>query len=433
MEQSLMELFSGPIITKGSAEGRMLQEDMVREVLARLERGERIKSVARELGIDRKTIKRWRRLGGWGAQSRQRARQIDPFAEFVERRGPEVDWNAVVVHRELCSLGFSGSYQQVRRFVKPFRAERRWAELATVRFETGPGEQGQVDFGETRLWIAERLERVYLFVFTLGYSRRVFCRAYPNERLGTLIDGHERAFAHFGGVALSHLYDNPRTMVLGRKDGKVVWHPVFEDFARYYGFTPRACQPYRARTKGKVESGVKYVKRNALAGRRFFSWEELNEWLLSWCVTVADLRIHGTIHERPIDRFASEKLIPLGSRPPYRYERVMVRSVPSDALVSVGASRYSVPVHYVGETVTVHESATHYEIFHGETLVFRHQKAPPHSVVMVPEHYAGLLRAARSLSSPTPPRWDPAYLRLGEVAVRDLSIYEALSEQGGER
>jgi transposase len=106
-------------------------------------------------------------LGGWRPQRRQRPRQIDPFSQFVERRGPEVDWNAAVLHRELCSLGFSGSYQQVRRFVSPLRADRRWAEQGTVRFETGPGEQAQVDFGETQLWITERLERVYLFMFTL--------------------------------------------------------------------------------------------------------------------------------------------------------------------------------------------------------------------------------------------------------------------------
>ena len=123
----------------------------------------------------------------------------------------------------------------------------------------------------------------------------------------------------------------------------------------------------------------------------------------------------------------------MAGRPPYRYQRVMVRSVPTDALVSIGASRYSVPVRYVGETVTVQENVTHYEIFHESTLIFRHEKAPRHSVVMVPEHYAGLLKARKSLPAASPPpQWDPVYLRLGEVAVRDLSVYEALSEQAGQ-
>ena len=223
----------------------------------------------------------------------------------------------------------------MQRFLKPYRAQRKWSELATVRFETEPGEQAQVDYGQLQVWIGEQAETVHLFVFTLGYSRRLFTRGYRNERLATLLDGHERAFRYFGGVTLTCLYDNPRTLVLGRSENKVLWHPLFEDFARYYGFTPRACQPYRARTKGKVESGVKYVKRNALAGRRFRSWEELNGWLERWSAEVADLRIHGTTHERPIDRFAREQLTPLGTRPPYRYERVRLRRVANDALVAV--------------------------------------------------------------------------------------------------
>jgi len=188
--------------------------------------------------------------------------------------------------------------------------------VATVRFETPPGHQAQVDFGQMRLWIGEQVDVAHIFVFTLGYSRRLWPVAYPHERLSALLDGHEQAFRHFGGVPLECLYDNPRTLVLGRRETRVLWHPVFEDFARTYGFTPRACRPYRAQTKGKVESGVKYVKRNALAGRRFHSWEAINPWLAEWAVSVADQRVHGTTHERPIDRFARETLTPLVTRPP---------------------------------------------------------------------------------------------------------------------
>jgi hypothetical protein len=221
--------------------------------------------------------------------------------------------------------------------------------------------------------------------------------------------------------------------VLGRSENKVLWHPLFEDFARYYGFTPRACQPYRARTKGKVESGVKYVKRNALAGRRFASWEELNQWLERWSTEVADLREHGTTHERPIDRFAHEQLTPIATRPPYRYERVRTRRVANDALVAVGAARYSVPVDYVGMTISVHESLGYYEFFHDGKLIARHQKAARHSVVMEPAHYAGLLRVGGRARLGTPPRFDPCFGNFGEVMVRDLALYEAVSSgEGGE-
>jgi hypothetical protein len=307
-------------------------------------------------------------------------------------------------------------------------------ELATIRFETGPGEQAQVDYGQLWVWLGTQVEKVHLFVFTLGYSRRLYARGYRNERLATLLDGHERAFRWFGGVTLNCLYDNPRNLVLGRHENKVLWHPQFEDFARYYGFTPRACQPYRARTKGKVENGVKYVKRNALAGRRFTSWEELNNWLEHWSVEVADVRIHGTTYERPTDRFAREQLTPLGRRPSYRYERVQTRQVANDALVSVGAARYSVPVEYVGKNVSVEERAAYYEIFHHGRLIARHLKVARHSVVMDPTHYAGLLRTAGGKPLESPPRFDPYFGGFGEVMVRDLKLYEVLSEgEGGDR
>ena len=423
-----------PSTESGWAEEMMLGAELVREMVARKQRGEGVKKIARELGVDRKTVKRWLKLGAWRPrQSRRRARRLDRFVEFIERRAPEVGWNGVVLHRELQGLGFTGGVIQVQRFLRPYRERRRWSELATVRFETGPGEQAQVDYGQLRVWIGEQLEQVHLFVLTLGYSRRLYSRGYPNEKLATLLDGHERAFQWFGGVTLTCLYDNPRNLVLGRAENKVLWHPRFEDFARYYGVTPRACQPYRAQTKGKVESGVKYVKRNALAGRRFGSWDELNGWLKRWCLEVADVRVHGTTHERPIERFARETLTPLGTRPPYRYERVQMRQVANDALVTVGGARYSVPVAYVGKTVGVHESAAHYEIFLQDQLIARHAKAARHSVVMEPAHYAGLLRTGGKPPPPAPPRFDPYFAAFGEVMVRDLKLYEAISQgEGGD-
>jgi transposase len=426
-----MTAVASPPVPAGTAEERMVQEDGVREILARLARGDGVKAIARELGLDRKTVKRWRARGAWRAQRRRRPRALERFGDFITGRGPEVGWNGMVLHRELQGLGFTGGYLQVQRYCKPLRDARRWASVATVRFETPPGQQAQVDFGQRRLWIGEQPTTVHLFVYTLGYSRRCYAYAYPNERVPSLLDGHERAFRHFGGVPVECLYDNPRTLVLGRTASTVLWHPVAEDFARYYGFTPRACQPYRPQTKGKVESGVKYVKRNALAGRRFGSWTALNAWLEAWCRTIADVRIHGTTHVRPIDAFAAEGLVPLGRRAPYRFTRVQTRIVPPDALVSIGGARYSVPVRYVGQTVEVHETATQYELVVGETRVAQHAKADRHAVVMEPAHYAGLLRPPGAPVAEVPPRWDPAYRQLGDVMVRDLAVYATVAELGG--
>jgi transposase len=119
-----------------------------------------------------------------------------------------VDWNCAVLHRELHALGYQAGVLQVQRYVQPRRAARRWAAVATVRFETAPGQQGQVDFGQLRLWIGERPETAHLLVFTLGYSRRLWVQAYPHERLDVVIAAHEGAFHHFGGLPLECLYDN---------------------------------------------------------------------------------------------------------------------------------------------------------------------------------------------------------------------------------
>jgi hypothetical protein len=124
-------------------------------------------------------------------------------------------------------------------------------------------------------------------------------------------------------------------------------------------------------------------------------------------------------------------LTPLGARPPYRYERGRLRHVANDALVAIGAARYSVPVECVGLVVSVQESSGHYEIFHQERLVARHPKVPRHSVRMEPAHYAGLLRIAQQAGPPTPPRFDPNYGPLGEVMVRDLALYEVASQGEG--
>src|SRR5688572_4866597 len=146
-------------------EGWMLREDVVREVLARLARGEQVKAIARELGIDKKTIKRWRQRGAWRPRApRVYSKAIDAHRPFLERRGPEVGWNGVVLLRESRAQGFTGGYQQVQRALQPLRSTRQWAARATVRFETGPGEQAQVDFGQLSVWITDVETPVHFFV-----------------------------------------------------------------------------------------------------------------------------------------------------------------------------------------------------------------------------------------------------------------------------
>jgi transposase len=432
----------GAVRIEGSGEAPMLSQDQWGAIRTLHERGVGKKAIARELGISVPTVRRYLRQGG-----REPYRRRSPVTEALERdhgewlsrRAPEVNWVAQVLFQELRDRGWSGCYEVVKRWVRPLRQEQQRLEAATVRFETGPGHQAQVDWGSKALWIGDELQRAHLFVMTLGFSRRIFARAYPHERLAALLDGHERAFLHFGGRTAEMLYDNPRTIVLKRDvDGRhVEWHPIFRDFADRYGFTTRLCRPYRARTKGKVESGVKYIKHNALAGRRFTSWETLNDWLEQWALTIADERIHGTTHERPVERFRREALVPVTSVPPYRLERHSSRIVATDCLVSLDTNRYSVPWQLVGETVAVSVEQHEVRIFQRGKLVARHPLCTQrHTVVRDPEHYRGLGRDDTPSLRTKPPAissdslWPlPAI----EVEVRDLGVYEAVAAAGGVR
>ena len=170
------------------------------------------------------------------------------------------------------------------RSVAPFRAELAAAARATLRFETPPGRQLQIDFGQRRVSLGGAMVPVFLFVATLGYSRLLYVQAFRHERQSAWFAGLEAAFRHFGGVPHEVLLDNARALVDHHDPAtrEVRFNARLVAFARYWDITPRACAPYRARTKGKDESGVKYVKRNALAGHRFDSWAAMEAHLVRW-------------------------------------------------------------------------------------------------------------------------------------------------------
>lgn len=172
--------------------------------------------MVRELDLDVKTVRKWWKRT-WRPQRRaKRGRVLDAHRPFLVGRAPEVGFNAVVLHRELVALGYDGSYSAVVKYLQPLRGAWRPEEAPTVRFETAPGEQAQVDWGSTWVYLGTERVRVHLFTMVLAYSRRLFVRAYRSEGLESLLDGHERAFEHFGGRTATILYDNPRTIVVAR-------------------------------------------------------------------------------------------------------------------------------------------------------------------------------------------------------------------------
>jgi transposase len=377
----------------------MLEPEIVRQIrgLAAMSWGS--KRIAATLGISRGAARRYLRGAKPGAQERPRARRLDADQRTVAVAllDGEAAGNAVVARQLLGERGIEVELRTLQRAVAPHRQARRAAEVATVRFETAPGHQLQIDFGERRVVVGGREMRVYFFVAVLGYSRRIYVRAFLRERHDDWREGLAGAFLHFGGVTQTVLVDNARALILGRdiESGVVHVHPAFSAFCADWGVAPRACRPYRARTKGKTESGVGYVKRNAIAGRAFESFAALEAHLAAWMIA-ADTRTHGTTHERPLDRFEREErqaLRPLPARPlPVRQQRLS-RRVPTDAFVDVETVRYSVPHRLVRRTVEVLLGDDEVVIFDGVEVVARHRRVrEPFTRVVEPGHFAGLMR-----------------------------------------
>jgi transposase len=269
------------------------------------------------------------------------------------------------------------SLRTIERAVAPYRRELAAQARATVRFETAPGKQLQIDFGERLVDIAGSKVKVFLFIATLGYSRRLHARAFRNERQESWFAGLESAFLNFGGVTEEVLFDNPRALVAHHDPltRSVTFNEKLLAFAKHWGFRPRACAPYRARTKGKTENGVGYVKNNSIAGRCFASWEALEAHLDAWTRGVADVRIHGTTAEAPIARFAraeAKALKPIGGIPPFRTARELIRRVGSDCTVEIDSNAYSVPWRLIGDSVLVTVTDTAVRIHHAGREVALH-------------------------------------------------------------
>lgn len=380
----------------------MVDPEIVRQLRTLHELGWGAKRIARELGIARNSVRRYLRQGAAAeTQTRPGARTLDVAQEATARTllDGAAEGNAVVVRRLLAEQHeVDVPLRTLQRSLAPHRQEKRAAELATVRFETAPGHQLQIDFGEKWVPIAGVRTKVHFFVAVLGYSRRIFARASLSQRQDDWREGLAGAFRCFGGVTHKILIDRAGALVVGedRETGTARVHPVFASFCKDWGVAVAACRPYRARTKGKTESGVGYVKKNAIAGIAFTSFAALEAHLERWRCE-ADQRVHGTTHERPDVRFERDEkpaLRPLPSTAiPVRVRRIS-RRVANDCFVDVDTIRYSVPHRLVKRSVEVLVGDTEVVIFDGHIEVARHRRhSEPYQRIIDPRHFEGIYRA----------------------------------------
>jgi transposase len=401
-------------------------------------KGVSISEIARRTRRDRKTIRQTVQAPDLlpPHKSRQpKARKIDPYVSYLEQRMAEGVVNARKLYGEIRAQGYPGKESQVREFVHDRRPDR--PPEACVRFETAPGEQGQVDWGHFGFITHHgRTCRLYAFVMTLGWSRASYLRFTVSLESTWFIRCHLHAFAYLGGVPKRLLYDNLKSVVVWRDAEEVVhWNPRFLDFADVAGFSPQACQPYRPQTKGKVENGVKYVRGNFWPGLHFQDLDDLNNQALAWLNTTANPRVHGTTGEVPFSRLRAEGLQPAEKALIYDTSVLTSRRSSKDCVISYEGNLYSVPAAYARKTLQVKITEA------GELVICSEvgQELARHRVLLgrgersvQAEHYRGLAPPAprvekASASQQTERLADPSlFWDAPVVEVRPLAVYDQL-------
>lgn len=376
-----------------------MKEDVRNRIAHLFGQGASKTRIAREVGVSARTVGRVlaeierKRMGAPSDSKPRRGRPssltaFDSILAELLARYPKL--TAVRAWEELRAKGFSGGYGSVRRRMRQLRSQP--SLLPVARFETDPGVQAQMDYAVYDLDLtSEGRRRVNLFGYVLGYSRRQYLRFVPSQDFETTVREHIRAFEHLGGVAAECLYDNMKVVVSGREGSEPIYNTRFLAFATHYGFRPRACQPRRAQTKGKVERQFHFVETNLLNGRTFASLEHLNEVTAWWLTNVADVRVHGETKERPIDRHARElpHLLPLPERR-YDVDPVVYRAVGADGFLTWRQNFYSVPWRWIGRMLPVRvgenelvvyspqlQIAARHELF-ARTVVGQRKENPEH-------------------------------------------------------
>lgn len=387
-------------------------------------KGMTISEIARKYNIDWRTANKYAKASSIPSYTRSKktTSKLDDFKPIINEFLEEAPYTAVRIHEMIEEQGYTGKYGLVKNYVK--KKKKALNTKATVRFETMPGKQGQVDWGHFGKFTDEsgNERNLYCFLMILGYSRMRYIEFVTDMTTETLINCHNNAFRYFGGYPEEILYDNMKQVVIKRvlKQKDSTLNPLFKDFAGYYGFKPILCRPYRGQTKGKVERTVRYVRENFFMGLTFSNLSNLNDSAHMWCEKVNN-RVHNTTQERPYERLKKEHLHNVKRE--YLLPTKNLRKVEKDCLISFEGNQYSVPPEYILKEVTVHKKNNLIKIYHNQTMVATHPI--PHgskNKIIDKKHYESISKKAISDEENT--IFD-AY-QMEEVVTRNLSVFDDL-------
>jgi transposase len=395
-----------------------------------------VSAIARRTGHDRKTVRKYIERGLEPPAYKPREpgpSPIGPFEAFLrERVGRFPELTGRRLWRELREIGFEGGYSTVTEFLRGVRPAPEPAPFER-RFETPPGRQAQVDFAFFKVAFtdapgAERI--VWLFSLVLGHSRMMWARFVTRQDLATVLRCHVAAFEALGGVPEQILYDRMRAAVLGEVDDRgVAYNGKLLALAAHYGFLPKACRPYRAKTKGKVERPFRYVREDFFLARSFRDLDDLNAQFAQWLDQVANRRLHGTTGRIVAEHFAEERTalrqLPAG---PLDAVLGLERRISREGMVSVGGNLYSVPDGTRRRPVEVQVTASEVRVLEDGRLIAAHPVLEGRGRRRIAEGHRSL-PPPRNSTTPrqgdAPPPAPPA----DAVTPRSLAIYDAVGRR----
>jgi len=397
-------------------------------------RGFSISEISRQTGFDRKTIRKYLQQKTVPEPKKRppRPSKLDPYKPYLQEKLNEGPYTAARLFREIQEKGFDGGETIVRDYIRKVRPKQ--GVPAVLRYETKPGVQAQVDWGELGpVEVDGKLRKLFFFNMILGYSRMRYVEATLSMDTPTLIQCHLNAFDYFGGYTQEILYDNMKQVVIKRalKVSDSEWNSQYEDFFKHYGFIPRLCRPYRPQTKGKIESTVGYAKRDFFLGKKVTSIGELNTQVHKWLERV-NSSVHGTTHQIPLERFKDENLSLLDQVPPYKVVHKENRKVSKDCYISFLGNKYSVPYRFAGRIVELQIFEEKFEVYVDYEKICEHEVLPGNCrVIRKKEHFQGLLSEVLKENSKSKKSSQILLISSGpEVEKRSLAVYDAFSEGG---
>ena len=359
--------------------------------------GLKCSQTARELNLDYRTVEKWLDKKQYQQRkSPRRASKLDPFKVQIVRMLEAHPYTAAQIFQRLVEDDFDGGYTIVKEYVRKVRPPKIKAFL---KLSFAPGECAQVDWGSYgSVAVGETRRRLSFFVMVLCYCRMMYVEFTVSQTMEHFLGCHQNAFEWFGAVPGKVMVDNLKSAVLERIVGKdPVFNPKYLDFANHHGFTIVPCAVGKGNEKGRVESGVGYVKKNFLAGLDIPDFNALKPAVIHWLNTVANVRVHGETGKRPVDRFDRERQS-MTQLPPYPYDIATISQVRASRQfrVAVDGNRYSVPAEYAGVQLTLKTYPDRLCIYHREKLITRHVRIYDRKKdVELPDHPKALLAQRR--------------------------------------